>query len=352
LSRNSSCIRLALLLLLSITPFALQVHAAGAQQNIYIRANGDIEPDTAPILRQGEVYTFTGDIVNQSVLIERNGITVDGAWHKLMGRGALDPDATGGFRLNQVSNVTIKRVRISKSYWAISFNQSSHCTIRENEITNNSYGINIPGFCNDTVIERNKILASAGQGIYLYGALNFTIKGNLVAGNFPSGMRVASSNNCTVVENVFAGNQGFGIHLFSSLNIAVYHNNFVDNAENAVATDYAAVWDDGHPSGGNYWSGYNSTDADHDGIGDTPYAIDTYNVDRFPLMKPLRLCLLGDVNYDGVVSIIDITILTSAYGSREGNARWIPQADLALPYGLIDIWDVVTCAAHYKQIYP
>ena len=45
------------------------------------------------------------------------------------------------------------------------------------------------------------------------------------------------------------------------------------------------VWDDGYPSGGNYWSDYTGTDADGDGIGDTTYIIDTTNEDRYPLME-------------------------------------------------------------------
>jgi hypothetical protein len=36
--------------------------------------------------------------------------------------------------------------------------------------------------------------------------------------------------------------------------------------------------------GGNYWSGYNGTDSDQDGIGDTPYIIDENNTDHYPLM--------------------------------------------------------------------
>jgi len=55
------------------------------------------------------------------------------------------------------------------------------------------------------------------------------------------------------------------------------------------------VWDDGYPSGGNYWSDYNGTDmlsgpyqneSGSDGIGDAAYAIDTNNIDRYPLMNP------------------------------------------------------------------
>jgi len=54
-------------------------------------------------------------------------------------------------------------------------------------------------------------------------------------------------------------------------------------------------WDYGYPSGGNYWSLYTGVDNYHgpnqeiigsDGIGDTPYIIDEYNQDNYPLIKP------------------------------------------------------------------
>ena len=57
---------------------------------------------------------------------------------------------------------------------------------------------------------------------------------------------------------------------------------------------YNHTWDDGYPSGGNYWSDYIGVDTKRgpnqdmlgsDGIGDTPYVIDASNRDNYPLMK-------------------------------------------------------------------
>jgi hypothetical protein len=57
--------------------------------------------------------------------------------------------------------------------------------------------------------------------------------------------------------------------------------------------NFSEKWDDGYPSGGNYWSDYNGTDllsgrdqneTGRDAIGDTEYFIDGNNTDNYPLM--------------------------------------------------------------------
>jgi len=71
---------------------------------------------------------------------------------------------------------------------------------------------------------------------------------------------------------------------------------------------YANVWDDGYPSGGNYWSDYDGLDlysglyqneTGSDGIGDNPYIIAENNQDRYSLMTlitPLYYELLEKYN--------------------------------------------------------
>jgi hypothetical protein len=45
------------------------------------------------------------------------------------------------------------------------------------------------------------------------------------------------------------------------------------------------AWDNGVE--GNYWSNYNGTDNNSDGIGDTPYLVDSNAKDNYPFMRPI-----------------------------------------------------------------
>jgi len=88
----------------------------------------------------------------------------------------------------------------------------------------------------------------------------------------------------------------YGILLGNSSNYnSIFHNNFINDAQQVISIDSVNVWDDGYPSGGNYWSDYSGIDEKNgpnqdqpgsDGIGDAPYIIEVDNRDRYPLMIP------------------------------------------------------------------
>jgi parallel beta-helix repeat protein len=105
------------------------------------------------------------------------------------------------------------------------------------------------------------------------------------------GVKVESSGN-TICSNILSENQ-VGLNLTGSDDNVIYHNTFVDNAVQVVVSNSAGnVWDDGYPSGGNYWSdhispdvhsGPNQDQVGNDGIVDVPYTIASGSVDRYPL---------------------------------------------------------------------
>ncbi len=59
----------------------------------------------------------------------------------------------------------------------------------------------------------------------------------------------------------------------------------------------------------------------------------------------------GDLNGDFKVSLFDLVILANAYGSKPGDAKWNPNADID-GNGVVGLTDLVTLAMYYGQHYP
>jgi parallel beta-helix repeat protein len=249
-------------------------------------------------------------------------------------------------------------------------------TIINNTITGMSYvGIQLnsyssdglygtPNACADNIVIGN-VISNCTFGINLIlAAFSNTIVENNVSSNGMGILLSDSSNNNTVLEN-FVSNNDYGLLLFSSNDTRVEHNNFISNTQQLLLSDsFNTAWDDGYPSGGNYWSDYNGTDlysgpyqneTGDDGIGDTPYVIDDSNVDHYPLVNPFVIpptTLIGDLNLDGEVSLADLQLLANAYNSHPGDPNWNLLADIAPPYEIISLTDLVTMAMHYGQHNP
>jgi parallel beta-helix repeat protein len=154
------------LLLTSMLPSAfiiLPVKAAGG--TIYIRADGSIDPPTAPIQRDGDVYTFTDNIYD-SIIVQRSNIIIDGAGYTLQGPGYPCPN---GFDLGgtfSVNNVTIQKTNIKGFQSGIYLFGSSYNTLSENNITNNLIGIGIVSSSSNSIVG-NKVADNDEVGMVL-----------------------------------------------------------------------------------------------------------------------------------------------------------------------------------------
>jgi parallel beta-helix repeat protein len=158
---------------------------------------------------------------------------------------------------------------------------SQDATVTGNIVTgNNDCGIRIWYQSDNAFISAN-CLANNSIGIQIDNSIANNITGNTITGSSDSGIRLWNSNS-TIVRNVII-DSGYGIRVYSCSN-AIYHNDFVNNTVHVYTDGSICSWEKG--SEGNYWSSYNGTDRDGDGIGDTPYLIDYSNQDKHPLMEP------------------------------------------------------------------
>ncbi|RLG56429.1 MAG: hypothetical protein DRN95_06780, partial [Candidatus Hydrothermarchaeota archaeon] len=164
---------------------------------------------------------------------------------------------------------------------------------KDQQIPNDAGFVGIVNSANITV--RDLTLTNNSAGVLLVYSSNSTIE-NVNASNNIYGIQLIDSDSNSLTNNTFSKNY-YGVLLDSSSNNSIYHNNLINNTVQAQDNTGTNSWDNGYPSGGNYWSDYNGSDifsgpyqniTGSDGIGDTPYNISggAGAKDNYPLMEP------------------------------------------------------------------
>ena len=217
----------------------------------------------------------------------KHGIALEGTWKTTLSGITISnnflSDCTWGISLTLCDRVIIADNIVTRTKIAgIECSHSTKCQIINNTITNNlGYGIldmgktiwfnhelvDVPVYnsiCNNTITCNH-----LGIGV---NAINDTLRNNVMASNIEAGIEIGMSHT-------------------------IFHNSFFNKKQVAYVWG-VNVWDDGYPSGGNYWSDYPYGDEfsgpgqdqpGSDGIGDEPCVIDENNRDQYPFMTPFLL---------------------------------------------------------------
>jgi multiple sugar transport system substrate-binding protein len=221
----------------------------------------------------------------------RSGIELWNSENNLISNNTCPSNYDRGISLSlSDQNIISYNICEDNHYHGIHLDDSSNNTISNNCCANNTNnGISLWEALNNNV-SGNNLTANNYNGIFLYYSSGNIISGNNMAGNNYSGIGLEGSSTNIISSNNITNN-GFGIGFWGSSDNTLYHNNFVENTQQVYFNDsgYANTWDDGYPSGGNYWSDYgerypNATEIDDSGIWDTPYLIDESNQDNYPLI--------------------------------------------------------------------
>ena len=180
----------------------------------------------------------------------------------------------------QSSNNTISgNIAINNKFNGILISTSHNNTISGNTANNNSYGISITS--NNNIVSRNTANNNKNHGINLVQSDYNTISGNTVKNNQDHGIRLLSSNSTTISGNIIDNNVNNGIVVTSNCEYnLIYKNHFINNGIHALDEGISNSWNSSIT--GNYWDNYTGSDANDDGIGDTPHNFGT-GIDYLPI---------------------------------------------------------------------
>jgi parallel beta-helix repeat protein len=204
-----------------------------------------------------------------------------------------------GIMLVATTKSTVRNNSVQSMDDAILLFLSSNNTITDNTVYDSSDGVLLCSSVQNMITGNS--IADGTTGIKLDSSDENIISGNVISDGNYGGISLEGSNNNKIFGNTVSDCTRRAVWLWNHASQNVFYlNNFFNNTVNVekYITDIVDcqfpqnVWDNG--TTGNYWSDYNGTDTDNNGLGNTPYIIEENNQDNYPLMDPVDISTIPE----------------------------------------------------------
>ena len=298
--------------------------------SLYNVSNGRVENVTVERCRYGVSVFYSQDVVVTGVHASSNNFSGI-CFHQ-----SHDVHADGNCMLSNlhcgmtvgwcsdgtvVNNIVMNTSHGGYPFTGIRAMESDNVIISHNRLDGNGNSIEL-FHSHQLIASFNIIENDPGHALYLYYTENSTIMGN----------SVRNASHCVAVQG--------------SSNNSVFHNNFYSSWVNVVITA-SNDFDDGYPSGGNYWAAYEGVDEysgvdqdtpGSDGIGDDEYIIGGGLVDRFPLMEPINWEPSAGFTVDPSAGDLDTVFVVDASQCRDVE-DWQESLEVRWDWEDDGVWD-------------
>ena len=287
---------------------------------------------------EGEIYGVNITTYGQAINIKANNFTLSGFTintnggdirfngnnTKITNNKIAAPFSANGYYLD-ISNNTFVKANFESGF-GVNFSYNFEVNLVFSQFSRNTIIYQKYGNCPVTINGKYVVITDntiSGASVYIVSTPCF-LSGNKIS-NSLDWVSVISSNSIitkNMIDNIDYGfgNEGSNNIIFANQitncgkaytdpskhfwpkatfpgneSGLIFGNNFVHNFRNLDCSKMAKIDSFDNGTVGNYWSDYNGTDSNGDGIGDTPYLIDANRTDFYPLIAPFNITTAPDL---------------------------------------------------------